>query len=300
MTTYKEDGLYVNSRHKVAVTYAKSWFLMDVMASVPIGWFTENMQTTDQSSGTGHSGGEHSGGGGGGGSGINKMLRMLRLFKLFRLLRLLKLFPKLLMVIETTVRIDPAILRFLRSFLMLLLMWHVMACSYWFVVRIEYGGTSWCPDAPGRPDRVCFVNQCLCDVDLSRDETRITVLPETAPDWYDPHHPDIWVPHPSWANQPVTAQYWRAIMWAVVATTSIGENISPRSVVEHAFTAVMILLGLMMYSMIIGSASSALANLDTEAAEQRQMLDRIIGYMRQRGVPMFFQKIIKGERQWGR
>ena len=284
MTTYKEDGLYVSDRLKIVRTYARSWFPMDVLASMPVGWFTENLQTTS------------SGHGDAGTGGINKMLRMLRLFKLFRLLRLLKLFPKLLMVIETTVRIDPAILRFLRSFLMLLLMWHIMACAYWFMVRLEYNGTVDCPFESGRPDRTCFINHCLCDVDFTRDSSRITVLNDTDTTWYDADFPDIWVPHAAWANQPVMAQYCRAIMWAVVATTSIGENISPRSVQEHIFTAVMILFGLMMYSMIIGSASSALANLDTEAAEQKQMLDRTIQYMRQRKVPMFFQKIIKGAR----
>jgi hypothetical protein len=278
MTTYKEDGLYVASRAKVARGYARTWFPMDVLASFPIGWFTEQLASSST-----------------GASSINKMLRMLRLFKLFRLLRLLKLFPRLLMVLETTIRVDPALLRFLRSFLMLLLMWHVMGSAYWFMVRLEYNGTAPCPAVPGRPDRVCFVNHCLCDVDLTRDETRVTVLPETDEGWYDPFMPDIWVPHASLANEPLMRQYWRAIFWAVEATTSIGDNIVPRSTQETIFSTVMILFGLMMYSMIIGSASSALANLDAEAAEQKQALERIIGYMRQRNVPKFFQKIIKGE-----
>jgi voltage-gated potassium channel len=54
----------------------------------------------------------------------------------------------------------------------------------------------------------------------------------------------------------------------------------------------MIILGLMMYSVIIGSASSALANLDSEQTARRQMLDRVLAYMRSRKVPDFFQKII--------
>ena len=42
------------------------------------------------------------------------------------------------------VQIDPAVLRFLRSFVMLVFMWHVMGCAYWFVVRSEYNGTVEC------------------------------------------------------------------------------------------------------------------------------------------------------------
>ena len=120
---------------------------------------------------------------------INKILRMLRLFKLFRLLRLLKLFPKLLAILETSIKIDPSVLLFLRSVLMLLMMWHLMGCSYWYMVRQMYGGTAVCPDIEGRPPRTCFVNQCLCDVDLSRDVTRITLLPGTDSTFYDPDYP---------------------------------------------------------------------------------------------------------------
>ena len=54
---------------------------------------------------------------------------------------------------------------------------------------------------------------------------------------------------------------------------------------EHIFSSVLIVLGVMMYAVIIGSASSALANLDSGNAERRQKLDSINQYMRQRHVP---------------
>ena len=63
---------------------------------------------------------------------------------------------------------------------------------------------------------------------------------------------DTWVPFPGYANQPVINQYWWSIFWAVAATTSVGMNIVPKSSDEIIFSVVMILLGLMMYSVIIG------------------------------------------------
>jgi hypothetical protein len=36
------------------------------------------------------------------------------------------------------------------------------------------------------------VNQCLCDVDISRDPTRITILPGTDTTFYDPDYPGAW------------------------------------------------------------------------------------------------------------
>lgn len=100
-----------------------------------------------------------------------------------------------------------------------------------------------------------------------------------------------------WANQPVEQQYWIAVMWAVSATTSVGMNIMPKYESEAIFSVVMILLGLVMYSVIIGAASSALSTTDVDAEERKAALDRVMKYMRARKVPAFFQKIIKGA--WG-
>ena len=111
---------------------------------------------------------------------------MLRLFKLVRLLRLLKLFPRLLASLDGTINLDATMLRFSKSVVMLCMMWHMMACAYWFMVRTEYGGMLPCPF---RPEITCFVNQCLCYSDITRDASNITVLPESDITWYDPYYP---------------------------------------------------------------------------------------------------------------
>lgn len=204
VTTYSEDGVFVRDRGKVARAYLASWFPLDFLATFPIGWFTDNLLPN--------------GTGGANFSGINRILRMLRLFKLFRLLRLLKLFPRMLGVLEDVVRVSPPVISFFKSIVMLIMLWHMegaraggermgrpssrtvspplsAGCAYWFVVRSEYGGTAACAPLPGRRDRTCFVNQCLCDVDLSRDPSLVTVINGTTDTtWYDPDNPDLWVP----------------------------------------------------------------------------------------------------------
>jgi hypothetical protein len=62
-----------------------------------------------------------------------------------------------------------------------------------------------------------------------------------------------------WANMPVTQQYWMALIWAVSATTSVGSNITTKSQLETIFSVIMILLGLIMYSVIIGRCGSLAA-----------------------------------------
>ena len=64
------------------------------------------------------------------------------------------------------------------------------------------------------------------------------------------------------------------------------------SVTEAAFTILMILLGLVVYSIVIGAASSAIQNGDSESAQQRAQLDRIRAFLRARNVPRFFQHIV--------
>ena len=108
------------------------------------------------------------------------------------------------------------------------------------------------------------------------------------------HPADLWVVHPSLANDPLLTQYWLAMVWAVSATTSVGTNITPKSQEEAIFSAIMILLGLIMYSVIIGAASSALSKTDAVDEERRATMERVTKYMRGRKVPQFFQRIIKG------
>jgi hypothetical protein len=55
----------------------------------------------------------------------------------------------------------------------------------------------------------------------------------------------------------------------------------------------MIAIGVLLYAIIIGSASSALSNLDSANAERRQKLDSINQYLRQRRVPDDLQKRIR-------
>lgn len=105
-------------------------------------------------------------------------------------------------------------------------------------------------------------------------------------------NPNFWVPHPSTANKTIWTKYLQSVFWAVEVTTGIGDDIMPKEDVEVVFTILMTIVGLLVYSIIIGSASSALANMDSTASMRRQTLDKINEYLRYRRVPGFFQKII--------
>lgn len=280
-TAFKQDGIWVFTTRRMAERYLTTWFVIDILASFPIGWFVSGAETK-----------------------VNKLFRMLRLFKLFRILRLLKLFPRVMAIIEQAVKFNPALLRFIRSFVILFIIWHNMGCIYYFVAREEYGGIRTClPESdadPGDPvgTGVCYVNHCVCKDGGGADDFQ--VVTGTTPGWYDPRDPDIWVPHFTIANVPVETQYWLSLFWAVQVTTGIGNDIKPKSDTEVMFTTFMAVLGLVVYAVIIGSASSALQNMDADASTRREVLESASNFMQARKVPLFFQKIIKDyyEHMW--
>jgi len=269
-TAFKEDGVLVRDGKRIASTYAQSWLFIDLISSIPLDWFINT------------------------GGGINKLLRTLRLFKLFRLLRLLKLFPRLFQVLETNIKFNPSMIRFARSFIVMLLMWHCIACSYWWMARVEYGGYYTCGKDP---EIVCWVNRCVCAAAPFDPNEVHEILVDIPDEDYDPAWAsdlprDDWVPDVYSANRPESYKYAMALFWAVEVTTGIGGDINPKSQYEVAFTTGVTIVGLMMYSLIIGSASSALANMDSTATQRRQTLDKVSSYMRSRKVPAFFQRII--------
>jgi len=267
-TAQTVDGVLMSDYKVIAKDYATTWLPLDVLASFPIGWFVPNN---------------------GGAGKINKLFRMLRLVKLFRILRLLKLFPRVMVIIESSIKLNPSILRFLRSFVAMFMLWHFIGCAYYFFVREELNGEAECIAADGTT-HMCYVNHCICN---TSDPDDFQILEETDINWYDPNHRDFWVPHPQVAGWSYSRKYWTSMFWAVQVTTGVGDDIIPKSNMEIGFTVSMAVIGLMMYAVVIGSATSALQNMDTAATERQQTLDRITQYMRAQKVPTFFQKIIK-------
>jgi len=221
--------------------------------------------------------------------------------------------------------------RFSKSIFVLILIWHFLGCIYWLLQTTFYGDTEYCKCTNetitlpgkygadggalrGKQDRpcntrphpftlpnqtLCFVNDCIwydsCSDDLNVLSSRMALRGEDDIfDEYAPRglNPDRWVQHPSYADKPFVSQYLQSLFWAVEVTTGIGDDIVPKEDGEVLFTAIVAVIGLIIYSVIIGSASSALQNMDSAGAARRQTLDKVTDYLRYRKVPRFFQKII--------
>lgn len=87
--------------------------------------------------------------------------------------------------------------------------------------------------------------------------------------------------------------FLKAFYWSVTVTTSVGKDIIPETILETYFTITSIILGVLIYAFIIGSASSALSNIDSVEMERKAKLESITNFMRQRRVPAELQKRIR-------
>jgi hypothetical protein len=283
-TAYTKDGSLVTDPKMIAREYGKFWFPLDLVASIPLGLFLPEDSNLGK---------------------FNKLFRMLRLTKMFRFFRLGRMFEN----IKNQIKVNPSILRFLKSILSLLLFWHVIGCFYWALVMEIYEGTTDCPHIPGFQ---CFVNECVyfgdcikmldgtivrCKWWFMEHGEQLPSLATVSSEEYckgvsSMQIPDIWLPHPYYANQGFWPQYWQAIFWAVEATTGVGCDIAPIRADEILLTTAVGMCGLLISALIIGSAGSALYNMDNAGAENRANLEGISAYLTKRKVPMFFQKII--------
>ena len=97
---------------RIRIHYLKGWFLCDALSSIPVELIKVVIGAGSKSLGS---------------------LRLVRLFKLFRLVRLLNL--KAVQELEQI--FAPSVVRLTQIWAVFLLVWHMVNCGYWAVVRME-------------------------------------------------------------------------------------------------------------------------------------------------------------------
>ena len=312
-TAVKIRGVMVTDSKTIALEYLKFWFVIDLIAILPV----DKLYSGDQDANSVKS--------------VNKILRLLRVFKLFRVFRISRILSR----VEDFTKFNPSFLRLFKIFFLLIIAWHWIACTYWFLSDYEDFGIllnhySECapPHAIPRASALStptdpsgfegWVNESMSMTDSYTVGSGFNR--ESGNMWVPP--PELWCQSPSQCNETLldiyasengynpfrgitycfemghcpasfSLQYIHSFFWAVMITTGIGRDIMPVTFMEHMFSTSMIVVGVLMYAVIIGSASSALANLDSGNAEKRQKMEAIKQYMRQRHVPRDLQKRIR-------
>ena len=101
-----------------------------------------------------------------------------------------------------------------------------------------------------------------------------------------------WTPSADHHHNTDVLNYFLCFLWTVQTTFSIETYSPPERMAEAIFTIFCYLVGIFLNAYVIGSAGSALQSMDQDKNEQRQLMDRIITYMKRRQLPAYFQRII--------
>ena len=89
-------------------------------------------------------------------------------------------------------------------------------------------------------------------------------------------------------------EYVTSYYWAVLVTTSGETPVVPTTHAEAVYEALMSFLGVCMQAYMLGSATSALSNIDAASTNSRRKLDAVKQYVLHKRVPMFLrEKIIE-------
>lgn len=280
-TAYRMNGVLVTDEYKVAWNYFKFWFFVDLVSVLPFDLFFGS----DAS----------------GAFNYNVLLRMLRIFKLFRVFRVMRILKRL----EEVTKMNPAVLKLGKMFVLLLFIWHIIACTYWLVAAIENFGFTMVDSVNGSLPVIVQTfnrdggNLWVPPPELWCEGIETTMCNETAflnfeeVNGYNPFKGVDYCFAIGFCPVGGGIQYVNAFFWAVMVTTGIGRDIMPVTVLEHIFSFTMILMGICMYAVIISSLSSLLSNLDVEKAERKKKQDSIRQFLRQKKVPLSLQRRIQ-------
>lgn len=95
------------------------------------------------------------------------------------------------------------------------------------------------------------------------------------------------------STEVVVPEYNYSLLWAVTVTVGVGVNISPNTNVELIYSSFVIVIGVALYGILLGSTSSAFLSIDDQDADLRKQLDSLNGFMRKKKVSFDLQKRIE-------
>lgn len=168
-------------------------------------------------------------------------VNLILLHKVLRFSRLKRILSRF----DENTLYNPAIVRITKSTIGLILLWHWIACFYWFIAFSE-GFTL-----------------------------------------------NSWTPNPSFLYQSTFSQYNYSLLWAVTVTAGVGVDIEPLTNIELVFTSIVIVFGVALYGIILGSTSSAFLSMDDQDADLRKQLESLNNFMRKKKVSFDLQKRIE-------
>jgi Ca2+-binding EF-hand superfamily protein len=241
-------GQMVMDLPRIRQIYKRSWMPIDCISSVPVKSLTLLLPALTSLS----------------------SLKMLRLAKLFRLVKLLKL--KALEDMEDSGTLSPSTIRLAKIAFTFIFLVHAVACCYWLAVTTT---CVFCEES------TFGEYNADCKETLHFGAASFTT-PGFCPNVYKTTALGSKLIEFSGHTASLSDRYIFAFYWAIMAM--LGDNASPETNPQFIFAVVMSLIGIIVFSTVIGSLSAVLSNLDSAAAAKQDQLDSVNAYLSYRKV----------------
>ncbi|GMI21874.1 hypothetical protein TrCOL_g56 [Triparma columacea] len=265
-TAYYEEEMLVVELSDIRVTYLKSWFIPDLLSTVPVDKVAEKIIGGQDNAELGAAAEVNSTlpflqGAEGGGSGNElagfRLIRILRLARLLKLMRLLKLSKKGSNV-DMNEFINPAIRKLLIVLGKIMFIAHLLSCI-WF-----------------------GVNAC---------EPLAKIQAAAASPYADPSDASDWV---MCGNDSLISQYISSFYWTIATMMAVGYgDVSPGSTGERIFGIMTQVVGAMSFGLIIATVGIIVDTLNPEATLRKRRMDTLTAFMEERGITKGLKRQVK-------
>lgn len=252
----EEDDIWVMDQNRIALTYLKSWFLVDLFSILPFDALGVVLDQDNLSK-----------------LKIIRIIKLLRLAKLLRVLRAGLVFQRL----EAHVNISYKSMQLITFGLGVLLCAHWMACGLHICVVIDecavpdyHEGSciNWVYyyDANGGNDALLVRNE----------DGEIATFPHGAP------------------KENLATTYWAAFYWAMMTMSTIGYgDVTPQTDIERVYVTLGMVVGASIYAYMVGNVCSIIAGMNAAEEKFRQEMDSLNQFMESNGLPKDLRKELR-------
>jgi len=256
-TAIKIKGIFILDQRIIARNYLKFWFWIDFVASLPLRSMIDGNSRS-----------------------------LFSLFQLLKLLRLTRVF-RIISRFKASRHKESLLLSFVENILVYFLVWHLFACSYFFVCWYEGYGPNDSVDLPEMAmyvgaGPVNIVNMVGGSIEFSTDP--FIAVQQSYTGFYN-YYINDWVPPSELVLEgSVLAEYCVSFLFALSTTTGSGRDIRPWTTLEHITSSILLVLGMFAYAAIISKITQSVTESESEEQMEAAHLRRISSYLDKRQV----------------
>ena len=255
----------------IALTYVKSWFIVDVAATFPWDILAAGAAGVDESADMGDAES-------GAGVGQLALLRLLRLIRILRILRMGRIVERL----SNHFKIRAAFIKIVQLVAGLMIIIHLVACLFFMLSYLS------------ADDPITFdgYSPTECEEGVPTDDDGFAIL--------DPEGNEIPVAGTmtnTWVcakgagrdqGKTTTEIYLLAVYFSITTVSTIGYgDISPHldNPTEMAFTVAVEFLGMFIFSYTVSNLAELVGNMNVKNKEFHEKVDRYLEWMRDKNTP---------------